>query len=145
MFFKKKYGIKDILDLMSTADSRAYYGFHDESINILADDIKIEFDGTIIEPIWELFEGACIVKVNDEIVYGEDSRNVEPYHNEKYTYGKYGSREETAQALMKILENKDCIVDTGREKIKCVFMPDKQEEKNETNNIEIPCEDDMEM
>jgi len=145
MFFKKKYGIKDILDLMETADARGYYGFNSDNINIIADDVNVELKGTIIEPVWECFEGACIVKVNDEVVYGEDSRNTAPYHNEEYTYGKYKSREETAQGLMELLKNKECIVDTGREKIKCVFIPEKQEEKNINNNNEMVCEDDMEM
>lgn len=143
MFFKRKYGIKDLLDLMKTADARGYYGMSKDEISIMADGVKIELEGTIIEPVWECFEGGCIVKINDETVYGEDSRNTAPYHNEKYTYGKYRTREETAQGIMGILKDKNCILDNGKEKIKCVFIENKELETN--NDNEIISEDDMEM
>lgn len=148
MFFKKKdkikeYGIEDILELMKTADARGYYGGSDKNIHITAEGVDVELIGTCIEPVWECFEGACIVKVNNEVVYGEDSRNTAPYHNEEYTYGKYKSREETAQEIMKLLKDKDCVVEDGSEKTKCVFISDKVEEQED--KIELVEEDDMEM
>lgn len=143
MFFKKKYGINDLLDLMKDAEIRGAYSFSSDSIDITSEDLKIKFKGTMIEPVYECFEGACIVEFNDETIYGEGARNIGPYKNEEYTYGKYKSREETAKALMDVLKDKECVLDDNRgKKIRCVFVVEKQKDKEiEDENIE----DDMEM
>lgn len=136
MFFKKKYNIDNLLELMKDAEARGYCSFSEDSIDITSEDLKIKFIGTMIEPVYECFEGACIVELNEETIYGEDSRNIAPYKNEEYTYGKYKSREETAKALLELLKDKECIIDNNRgNKIKCVFVDENQKDI-ENENIE---------
>ena len=49
----------------------------------------IRIEGYTYEPGWELFSATASLKVGKDFLFRIDSRNVESYHNETVSYGKF--------------------------------------------------------
>lgn len=75
--------------LMNTLADNAWYGREPTSIRLIAGDNVITLEGYTYEPSYECFSATSSISLNGEILYGQDSRNVEAYRYEVYMMGKY--------------------------------------------------------
>ena len=63
-----------------------------------------------VEPAWERFEPGVDIYLDDEVVYGRDSRNIAPYRNEGFVYGTHPNFEAACAFLDEMLEGQECEV-----------------------------------
>lgn len=91
---------------MKEAEQNAWNGKNGKT-KIIADNSIIEIEGYITEPCWEMFSTASSIMLDGEILYGENSTNVENYHNEMRKFGQYETLEEALNYIIEKLKDKD--------------------------------------
>jgi len=124
----------DIKNLIDDLEENAYYGRDKTSAYIFNNNNIIEIKGYIYEPSYESFSATHSIKFNDEILFARDSKNVEPYHNEEYVYGKFKT---TEQAIKYIKES------LGETEISMQYDKPNVEIQNNLNEDEF--DDEMEV
>ena len=103
---KKETEELNIGKILSQLESNAWYG-GDTTAWLLTDKDFIELSGYTYEPTYECFSTAHSIRFNDELLFYKGSHNVEAYHNEEYTTGKFKTSEEAVNYLEEYLRDKE--------------------------------------
>lgn len=72
--------------------------------------------GYTYEPSYECFSATNAIKLNGEVLFAENSRNVSDYRNEVYSYGKCANIEKAIEYLQKFFKNREITIQYKNEK-----------------------------
>lgn len=81
----------NISKIMNSLADNAWFGREPTTVRLITGDNVIEMNGYTYEPSYECFSATSSISLNGEILYGQNSRNVEAYRYEVYMTGKYES------------------------------------------------------
>lgn len=94
-------------ELFKNVEASAWYG-GGNSERYITDGINLVIiNGYTYEPGYESFSATHKIILNGETLFGKDSRNVEAYHNEEYTFGKLKSDEEAINYIKNVFGEKE--------------------------------------
>lgn len=79
----------NIPEIMNSLEVNAWYGREPTTVRLISGNNVVTLEGYTYEPSYECFSATSSISLNGEVLYGQDSRNVEAYHNEVYQTGKY--------------------------------------------------------
>lgn len=103
---KKKMEIKNLKRYIEQVKEHAWFGGF-TTIEIRTRDEVIEIKGYVIEKAYESFATASKITLNNECLFGTDSRSISNYNNEVYNFGKFTTMDEALNYVLEILKNKD--------------------------------------
>ena len=87
----------------------------------------VKLEGYIYEPGYESFSVTHSIALNGEMLFGKDSKNVGPYHNEEYTFGKFNSDKETIEYLKQYFGDKEINIQYDEHKLQENNLQDEEE------------------
>ncbi len=99
----------------------------------------VKLEGYIYEPGYNSFSATHSIALNEEMLFGKDAKNVGPYHNEVYTFGKFNSDKETIEYLKQYFGDREIIIkyDEQTEIENAEMLFGKNAENVEPNYIDI--------
>lgn len=97
----------NIRELLKKLEENAWYGNGKTTAYLVTKNDVVTLHGYTYEPSYEDFSTAHSIKINNELLFSEDSHNVGAYHNEAYTTGKFETSDEAVSYLEQYLQNKD--------------------------------------
>ena len=98
--------IKNLKRYIEQVKEHAWFGGF-TTIEIRTRDEVIEIKGYVIEKVYESFATASKITLNNECLFGTDSRSISNYNNEVYNFGKFTTMDEALNYVLEILKNKD--------------------------------------
>ena len=98
--------LKNLKNYVEEVKENAWFGGF-TTIEIITENEVIKINGYVIEKSYESFDTASKITLNDECLFGTDSRSISNYNNEVYNFGKFKTMDEALNYVLKILENKD--------------------------------------
>lgn len=87
----------------------------------------VKLEGYIYEPSYESFSATHSIALNGEMLFGKDAKNVGPYHNEEYTFGKFNSDKETIEYLRQYFGDKEINIQYVEPKLQENNLQDEEE------------------
>lgn len=124
----------DIKELISKLENNAWNGTVKNIAYIVSGNDIVTLCGYVYEPSYEYFSATHSISINGTVLFAEDSRNIEAYHNESYTYGVFENSEEAIQYLKKYLKDKE--VTLQYEKPSIQMQTNKEQEDFKQDEIE---------
>lgn len=97
----------NIRKLLKKLEENAWYGNGETTAYLVTKNDVVTLHGYTYEPSYEDFSTAHSIKLNNELLYSEDSHNVGAYHNEAYTTGKFKTSDGAISYLENYLQDKD--------------------------------------
>lgn len=74
-------------------------------VYLKSDKGQIDIRGLVIEPGWEYFVPSVAIYEDGHLLYTRDAQNVDSYHNESYTSGRFESEEAAVDYLKEKYQN----------------------------------------
>lgn len=100
----------EIKKLIKDLEDNAFYGKDENTIYLYNNSNILELRGYIYEPCYESFSATHSIKLNEEILFARDSKNVEPYHNEEYVYGRFNTTEQAIKFIEEYFGEQEIIL-----------------------------------
>ncbi len=89
----------DIGEMLSQLETNAWNSDGETTVYLVTKNDVVTLHGYTYEPSYEYFSTTHSIKMNNELLFSEDSRNVGAYHNEAYTKGEFKTSEEAINYL----------------------------------------------
>ena len=97
----------DIGEMLSQLETNAWNSDGETTAYLVTKNDVVTLHGYTYEPSYEYFSTTHSIKMNNELLFSEDSRNVGAYHNEAYTKGEFKTSEEAINYLEEYLRDKE--------------------------------------
>lgn len=123
----------DFKEKFRALEESAWYKNGSKSMYIISGKDVLEIEGYIYEPRYESFSTTHLLRLNNEVLYGKDSRSVAEYRNEIYTFGKFKDEKMAVDYVKEYFANKEISIS--------YTAPDKEQ----INNNDLEDEDEEEM
>lgn len=117
----------DFKKLVRDLEDSAFYGGGKSKRYIMSGKDIVKLEGYIYEPGYESFSATHSITLNGEMLFGKDSKNVGPYHNEEYTFGKFNSDKETIEYLKQYFGDKEINIQYDEHKLQENSLQDEEE------------------
>lgn len=123
-----------IKEIIRELEENAFYGKEHKNAYLYNNSNIVELRGYIYEPSYECFSTAHSITMNGEILFARKAKNVAPYHNEVYVYGKFKTTEEAIKHIEEYF---------GEQEI--VLQYDKPNIETNNNSSQYELEDELEV
>lgn len=136
----------NIPSIMNTLSDNAWYGREPTTVRLVAGENVITMDGYTYEPSYECFSATSSISLNGEILYGQDSRNVEAYRYEVYMTGKYKTLNEAVAHIKERLNVKDLALASEKSQVDNIISKatvKSEQSKDSDVNVKTVCDVDI--
>lgn len=132
-------GKHNIPEIMSELSNNAWYGKEPTTVRFKSGDNVIEIEGYTYEPSYEYFSATSSISLNGQILFGQDSRNVEAYRNEVYMTGIYNSLHDAVSHIREKIESQNLILDSDKkDSLNSVIFAAEQKALKDSKKVEKP-------